>query len=152
MCQCQWAAPDRNHGQIALAARSYDSWVRQAEHLRNRLAMMILYMPKLKVSTQPAAIAIEDMPPPGRLRPTLTAGKPPCGGPSCTMPVGVFGPPPTRRMRVHRMSASKLLVRLCLLEMPIYSHADSYSHGTAQKEFHWFHLLYGLIIIIRIHT
>ena len=74
-----------------------------ATHLRWRLAMVTLYMPYVKVSAQPVASAMDDRPPPGRLRRTLTVGKPPGGGPSCTKFPGVLGPESS--VRVQRMEA-----------------------------------------------
>ena len=68
--------------------------------------MMIVCMPYMNVATQPVASASEDIPPPGRLRFTLTAGKPPFGGPSWTNPPGVFGPPMVQVLLLRLRSAA----------------------------------------------
>lgn len=64
-----WRRPRaRCAGRTRVAVRS------ECAHLRSRLAMMILYMPKVNMPAIVETAASEDMPPPGRLRRTSTVG------------------------------------------------------------------------------
>ena len=78
---------------------------RCAAHLRCRFAIMSVCMPYTNVKTQPVARASEDIPPPGRFLLTLTDGKPPFGGPSCTNAVASLGPPMLKRRQQQQAPA-----------------------------------------------